>query len=55
MKSITDHGFIPLTKAWRDAIRNRFVLASSTAGLNNPAPAPASAVRCNPQHGLNPA
>lgn len=35
-KSITDHGFIPLTKAWRDAIRNRFVLASSTAGLNNP-------------------
>lgn len=34
--SITGHGFIPLTKAWRDAIRNRFVLASSAAGLNNP-------------------
>ncbi|WP_422352442.1 substrate-binding domain-containing protein [Stenotrophomonas sp. AR026] len=34
--SITGHGFAPLPKMWRDAIRNRFVLASSTAGLNNP-------------------
>jgi len=34
--SITGHGFAPLPKKWRDAIRNRFVLASSTAGLNNP-------------------
>lgn len=35
-KAITDHGFIPLTKVWRDAIRNRFVLAGNAAGLNNP-------------------
>ncbi|KAF1016901.1 MAG: Alkaline phosphatase L [Stenotrophomonas maltophilia] len=30
------HGFVPLTPAWRDAIRTRFVVAGSTAGLNNP-------------------
>ncbi|WMJ69397.1 substrate-binding domain-containing protein [Stenotrophomonas sp. 24(2023)] len=34
--AIRAHGFIPLTQAWRDAIRNRFVLAGSSAGLNNP-------------------
>ncbi|MFL0337057.1 substrate-binding domain-containing protein [Stenotrophomonas maltophilia] len=30
------HGFVPLTATWRDAIRTRFVVAGSTAGLNNP-------------------
>ena len=29
------HGFVPLTPAWRDAIRTRFVLASSVNGVNN--------------------
>ncbi|PJL11387.1 alkaline phosphatase [Stenotrophomonas maltophilia] len=34
--AIGAHKFIPLNKAWRDAIRMRFVAASNAAALNNP-------------------
>ncbi|ELC7366847.1 substrate-binding domain-containing protein [Stenotrophomonas maltophilia] len=34
--AIGAHNFIPLNKAWRDAIRMRFVAASNPAALNNP-------------------
>jgi ABC-type phosphate transport system substrate-binding protein len=34
---LSAHGFIPLTKAWRDAIREHFAVASRSTALNNPA------------------
>ncbi|EOW2136555.1 substrate-binding domain-containing protein [Stenotrophomonas sp. GD03908] len=34
--AVRAHGFIPLTKTWREAIRARFVLAGNAAALNNP-------------------
>lgn len=32
---VRDHGFIPLTRAWREAVRNNLVLQASVNGLNN--------------------
>ncbi|CAH0155791.1 substrate-binding domain-containing protein [Stenotrophomonas lactitubi] len=34
--AIRAHKFIPLTKAWRDAVRTRFATASNAGAVNNP-------------------
>ncbi len=34
--AIRAHKFIPLTKAWRDAVRARFATASNAGAVNNP-------------------